>query len=169
MVSIPFDLPGFEISQVFAAQSQLVITAQAVAVEAGCPVCNVVSQSVHSYYTRSPQDLPQTSKAVRLILRVRRFRCLNPNCPKQTFAEPLPQLVVRNAQRTTRLSDTLHLFAVNLSANLGGRMLKQLKITLSPTTLLRLVKRSQTPAQAQAEVKVRVLGVDDFAFRRGHT
>lgn len=167
MVSIPFDLPGFEISRVFAGQSQLVITAQAVTAAADCPACNVTSQSVHSYYTRSPQDLPLTSKAVRLILRVRRFRCLTPSCPKQTFAEPLPHLVAKNAQRTTRLSDTLHLFAANLNANLDGRMLKNLKIGVSPTSLLRLVKPSHT--RTQAEVKVRVLGVDDFEFRRGHT
>jgi len=151
LVSLPFDLPGFEISRVFAGQTQLVITAQAVSADVGCPACNVISQSVHSYYTRSPQDLPLTSKAVRLILRVRRFRCLNPSCPKQTFAEPLPHLVAKNA-----LSDTLQLFAANLSAKLGGRMLKNLKIAVSPTTLLRLVKRSQTPVQA--EVRVRVLG-----------
>jgi transposase len=165
VVSIPFELPGFEIKRAFASDNQCVFTAKAVIPTAKCPNCNIVSSSVHSYYTRTPQDLPLTNKAVRLILKVRRFRCLNLDCPKQTFAEPLPQVVAKNAQRTQRLTETLQLFAANLSAKLGSRLLKKLKIAVSPITLVRLLKQKAVLTIP----KVRVLGVDDFAFKRGRS
>ncbi len=38
-----------------------------------------------------------------LLVRVRRFRCGNLSCPRQTFAEPLGTAAARSARRTARL------------------------------------------------------------------
>ncbi|MDO9021350.1 MAG: transposase [Deltaproteobacteria bacterium] len=47
----------------------------------------------------------------------------------------------------------------------GARLLPALGLPASPTTLLRLVHRAVVPAAPTP----RVLGVDDWARRRGHT
>src|SRR6516162_1445951 len=78
--TLPFSLPGFVIQQITVLRSILTITACATRTTAVCPSCQHVSRRVHSYYTRSPLDLPVSGHIVQLVLRVRRFRCLNQNC-----------------------------------------------------------------------------------------
>ena len=87
MFSLPFELPGFAVTQVTDDKTTVMIYASAQQAMASCPRCQQPSQSIHSYYSRSPQDLPISGKTVRLVLRVRRFRCQNPACPQRTFAE----------------------------------------------------------------------------------
>lgn len=94
---------------------------------------------------------------------MRRFRCLNAHCPKKTFAERLPEVVPFAARSTTRLNVLTKVFAFLVGGELGSRLLTHMGTHLSPDTLLRQAKRSPsasfpTPA---------ILGVDDFAFRRG--
>src|SRR5262245_60037083 len=72
-----------------------------------CPVCAVEATSVHSTYTRTLADLPWCGWAVRLRLRVRRFFCRTPWCPRTTFVEQIPSLTRRYAQHTTRLNELL--------------------------------------------------------------
>src|SRR6202035_2329237 len=60
--------------------------------EAACPLCQQFSHRVHSYYTRTLQDLPCTGKALRLLVLVRRFFCENEGCARKIFAERLPDL-----------------------------------------------------------------------------
>jgi transposase len=67
--------------------------------------------------------------------------------------------------RTTRLGTTLSLFAVALSGQAGARLLKQTGMAVSGDTLLRLAKR----AGLASVTAPKILGVDDFAFRRGRT
>src|SRR5918999_5073962 len=86
-----FSLPGCEMTAVKQSDGALMITAHSTAPTANCPRCGERSQRIHSYYTRRPRDLPQGDYAVRLILHVRRFRCLNAICTAQTFAERVPQ------------------------------------------------------------------------------
>lgn len=109
MFTIPFSIPGFEMQQVTCAETTMIITARATSPTAVCPACQQRSHRVHSYYRRSPQDLPVREQAVHLILHVRRFRCQNRQCPQQTFVECLPEVVPRYARRTTRLGATLSL------------------------------------------------------------
>jgi transposase len=144
-------------------ESKLVIVAVSPAQTAMCPDCGEPSQKIHSYYLRSPQDLPVSGYEVRLQLRVRRFRCGNQNCPRKTFAERLPEVVPLRGQRTTRLRATLTLFAVALSGQAGSRLLSQIGMVTSADTLLRLAKHVTVPSTPVPAI----LGVDDFAFRRG--
>jgi transposase len=106
-----------------------------------------------------------SGRAVHLILHVRRFRCQNQQCQQRTFVERLPEVVPRYARRTTRLGATLSLFASALSGQAGSRLLNQVGMAVSADTLLRLAKQ----AEATAIKAPKILGVDDFAFRRGRT
>jgi transposase len=164
LVTIPISFPGFEIEQVTRNETTLKITAGATNPTAMCPACRQVSHRIHSYYTGSLHDLPVSGQAVQLELHVRRFRCQNRECPQQTFVEHLPEVVPRYPRRTTQLGTTLSLFAVVLSGRAGARLLKQIGMAVSGDTLLRLAKRA-----GSASVKApKILGVDDFAFRRVH-
>jgi transposase len=163
LYSIPFSLPGFELTSVTSTQEQVLICASSQAVQAECPACHEVSQRVHRYYQRSPRDLPVSGQAVQLQLRVRRFRCLNSQCSQQTFAERLPELVVPTARRTIRLTALLGVYALQSGGEPGARLLKAGGTKVSPDTLLRLAKAMMTQEFAVPSI----LGVDDFAFRRG--
>jgi transposase len=163
--ALPFALPGFTIDEVRGVDSAVLVEASATRPTAICPSCQTTSQRVHSRYTRTPRDLPVTDHAVRLLLHVRRFFCDHPSCPKRTFAEPMPELLPFRAQRTLRLSRTLAMLAFALGGAAGARVSAQLRMPISAASCLRIVRRTPLPLAATP----RVLGVDDFALRRGRT
>lgn len=129
----------------------------------GCPSCGVASERVHSYYTRKPRDLPLAGYRMRLRLRMRRFRCLNGDCRRVTFVERMPELVPPGAQRTQRLTDTLRRLALAQGGEAGARYGRRSGLPASPDTLLRILRQSPLPTPPTP----RVLGVDDFALRKG--
>ena len=137
---LPFTFAGFEIQHIVSSEDLLTITARALTSTSACPSCSQSSTHVHSYYTRSPQDLPISGRSVRLDLRVRRFRCPNPQCSRQTFAERLPHVPV-SARQTSRLGAILESIAVVLSGQAGSRLANQLAMPVSADTLLRRAKR----------------------------
>ncbi|HEY4384400.1 MAG TPA: ISL3 family transposase, partial [Ktedonobacteraceae bacterium] len=161
--SIPFSFPGFTVTEVISTEEKLTIYANSQTEQAHCPACQQISHRIHSYYQRCPRDLPISGQTVQLRLRVRRFRCLNPACSKQTFAEPLPDLVGRTSRRTLRLTLLWTVFAIQSGGEPGARLLKAVGTTVSPDTLLRLARTSPTRESSVPEI----LGVDDFAFCRG--
>ncbi|MFL5693708.1 MAG: ISL3 family transposase, partial [Ktedonobacteraceae bacterium] len=161
---LPFSFPGFEIQQIVQGETILTITARVSSRTATCPTCQQVSNHVHSYYIRSPQDLPISGRIVQLVLRVRRFRCQNRQCHRQTFAERFPDLPI-SARQTSRLGVILESIAVVLSGQAGSRLTEQLAMPISADSLLRRAKK----APALSRPTPRVVGVDDFAFRRGRT
>jgi transposase len=161
--SLPFSFPGFTVTEVIWTEEKLIISATSQAVQAACPACEQISSRVHRYYQRYPRDLPIRGQAVQLRLQVRCFRCLNPSCPKQTFAEPLAALVGTAARRTQRLTHLWSVFAIYSGGEPGARLLKAVGTPVSPDTLLRLARTSRT-----RELRVpEILSLDDFAFRRG--
>lgn len=117
---LQFTFADFEIQHMERSENLLTITARALTPTSACPSCSQASTSVHSYYTRSPQDLPISGQRVQLVLRVRRFRCPNPQCARQTFAERLPQVPV-SARQTSRLAAIVESIAVVLSGQAGTR------------------------------------------------
>jgi transposase len=100
---------------------------------------------------------------VRLELRTRRFRCRNSLCTSRVFCERLPRVVAHYGRKTIRLGEALRLIGYLLGGEAGARAALKLAMATSPDTLLRRV-RAAVPPRAPTP---RVLGVDDFAFRRG--
>src|SRR5215212_2113999 len=143
--------------------SSLTLVVKATRTQAECPRCHRLSSRVHSYYTRKVSDLPWHGVSVRLELRTRRFRCKNSLCTKRVFCERLPRVVAHYARKTLRLDDALRLIGLLLGGEAGSRATRRLAMTTSPDTLLRRVRAAVRPCAPTP----RVLGVDDFAFRKG--
>jgi len=162
-ILLPFRLPGFVVDQVTSTETILMIDAHAISSTATCPYCQQTSGRIHSYYIRSPRDLAISEYAVQLRLQVRRFRCLNPACRHQTFAERLTIVPVA-ARRTMRLTSALQQLGFALGGEAGARQTQHLRMSVSADTLLRIVRQAAPPSYPTPQV----IGVDDFAFRKGH-
>src|SRR5581483_10029033 len=146
------------------ASPQLITAVVATAsLQAQCPVCQCSSEKVHSRYVRFIADLPWMGWAVKLELHTRRFFCQNPECSRRIFTERLPTVVAPYARRTNRLTDVFTLIGFALGGEAGKRLVAGMGLSSSPDTLLRLIERAPETAHATP----RVLGVDDWSFRRG--
>ena len=100
---------------------------------------------------------------MQLHLHTRRFFCLNPECQRKIFTERLPNEVIPYAHRTLRLTDVFTLIGFALGGEADKRLVQGMGLTTSPDTLLRLIHANpELPF-----VTPRVLGVDDWSFRRG--
>lgn len=145
--------------------SQLVLQVTRTADLSLCPKCSSPSRHVHSHYQRHLHDLPWGGHTVQLIWIARRFRCRNLECPQRIFTERVPDLVMPFAQRTTRQSKILQAICGALNGRGGSPLAGQLQLTGSPSTLLRLIQQWKSPRHNAPSI----VGVDDFAFRRGQT
>ncbi|MDX3458774.1 ISL3 family transposase [Streptomyces sp. ME02-8801-2C] len=128
-----------------------------------CPDCSVRSSRVHSTYERRLADTPIGGQPVLVELTVRRLYCENTGCLRRTFVEQVEGLTVRYGRRTPASRRILEAVAVALAGRAGSRFALVLGSVVSRTTLLRLVMALPDPHWPEP----RVLGVDDFASRRG--
>jgi transposase len=124
-----------------------------------------VSRRVHSRYERRLLDTAAGGREVMICLTVRRFFCPVPGCAKVTFAEQVGGLTSRHARRTPALTGVLQAVALALGGRAGARLSGRLAAGVSRMTLIRLIRALPDPAVGQTP---RVLGVDEFALRRGH-
>jgi transposase len=132
---------------------------------ARCPACGWLSQSRHSAYVRRLKDLPWQGLAVELRLKTRRFRCRNRACTRKIFAEPLPEVARSHARWTARVGEIIRLIGYTAGGLPGSCILDRLAIPVSDDTVIRTVKVSNA---ASADGPIRHIGVDDWAWRKGH-
>jgi len=102
--------------------------------------------------------------SIALRVQVRRFFCSNPKCVRRIFAERIEKLARSYAQRTCRLKKAQTAIAQAVGSRPGVRLCSTLQMLASASSLLRLERAASLPERKTP----RVLGVDDFAFRRGH-
>ena len=132
---------------------------------ARCPLCKTASRRVHSRYRREASDLPCAGRKVRLSLSVRRFHCEAAHCRRRIFAERFAESVLgERSRRTARLDHIVHHLGLALGGRPAASFARRLVLPVSNDTLLRVVRRR---ARRRAEAP-RVVGVDDWAFRRNH-
>jgi transposase len=157
------DPEAIRLEQIIQHPSSLTLVVRATRAQAECPRCHHPSSRLHSYYTRHIADLPWHGVAVGLELRTRRFRCKNSLCTKRVFCERLPRVVAHYGRKTVRMEEALRLIGLLLGGEAGSRATRGLAMKTSADSLLRRVRAAVPPCAPTP----RVLGVDDFAFRRG--
>jgi transposase len=132
---------------------------------AACSGCRRRSSRVHARYQRQLADLPLGGRRVRVIAHIRRFKCVSPRCPQSTFSEQIPGLTTPFARRTPPLTGALVKVALALAGRPGSRLAAELAMPSCRDVLIRLIRAQPIPGAGQIEV----LGVDDFAVRRGQS
>jgi transposase len=145
--------------------AQSTLRVQSTQTSAPCPLCATPARRIHSDYGRTLADLPWAQYRVCLQLRVRKWFCRNRRCRRRIFTERLPTIAAPWARRTLRLAQRLIALGVALGGKAGVRLGQAWDLAVSRNTLLRLLRRQPEPEAPTP----RVLGVDDWALRKGHT
>src|SRR2546428_1441986 len=154
-----------EVCEVDDTAAQIILRVQSTQSSAPCPLCATPARRIHSDYGRTLADLPWAQYRVYLQLRVRTWLCRNRSCPHRIFTERLPTIAAPWARRTLRLAQRLLALGVALGGKAGVRLGHAWDVRVSRNTLLRLL-RCQPEPEAPTPT---VLGVDDWALRKGHT
>src|SRR6266540_6485941 len=145
--------------------AQITLAVQSTRPSAPCPLCATPARRIHSDYERTLADLPWATYRVRLQLRVRKWFCGNRRCHRRIFTERLPTIAAPWARRTLRLAQRLVALGVALGGKAGVRLGHAWDVRVSRNTLLRLLRQQPEPEAPTPKV----LGVDDWALRKGHT
>lgn len=153
------------IDQLTITSSGLVIEVIATQAVCSCPVCGQPADQIHSRYWRVVADVPCGNRPVRLHLEVRKFFCRNTSCQRKIFTERLPELLQPSARTTNRLRSGLQALGLATGGEVSARLAPKLGMQGAPTTFLRCLR----VLVASSTLKVRVVGVDDWAYKRGDT
>lgn len=158
-------LRGLHLDSVGVTDDRITLMITTVRRTARCPLCHCRSRRIHSRYTRTLADLPWNGHRVTLQIRARRFWCCRARCRRRIFCERLPSLAPAHGHRTTALRQTLESIGFALGGRPGERLTPCLGVTVSRMTLLRLVRAAPDPSTPTP----RMLGVDDWAWRKGRS
>ena len=102
---------------------------------------------------------------MRLILLVRKFFCGTPSCARRIFTERLPEVIAPYSRTTVRLTMLLRALVFALGGEAGSRLVRWIEVSASPAMLISMIRRTPLPDPLPA----RVLGVDDWAHRKGRS
>ena len=158
-------LTGLRVDAVARSGASVRIHARTGTPRAVCPGCGTLSGQVHSRYERRLSDLATGGQETVIHLQVARFLCRNDQCGKKTFAEQVPGLTIRHGRHSLALREVLRAVALALGGRAGARLTSRLAAAVGRMTLIRMLRALPDPTTSGGP---RVLGVDDFALRRGH-
>ncbi|MFK7604216.1 ISL3 family transposase [Deinococcus sp. SM5_A1] len=156
-------IPGFRLDSV-RSEERVAVVATSIQPTSVCPKCGTCSARIHSRYRRHLSDLPACGAAVTLELSVRRFMCQEPSCRQQIFCERFVAGLSPYVRRSGRAIATIQHVSVVLGGNAGAALLTRMQCVVSASTVLRAARLLPPVVRPVPEV----IGVDDFAFRRGH-
>jgi transposase len=159
------EVAGLRVDGVWREGGTLHIRAATTRKRTRCPCCGRRSRRVQSFYRRTIADLSCAGGGVTLHLQVRRFWCRVRRCRQRIFCERLPAVAAPWARKTPRLREHLRRDALAMGGERGARHATAAGTPVSARTLLRLVRTTPLPTVG----RVRVLGVDDWARRKGRT
>jgi hypothetical protein len=118
---------------------------------------------VDSVYQRTVADMPLAGATLVLHLQVRRFFCRHAACPRRIFAERFPSLVPVRGRHSIGVCTALRHVGLAIGGRAGARLARTLGLAGGYRTILRLVQGAPFPFLAAP----RVIGLDEWAWRRG--
>ncbi|MCX5402658.1 transposase [Streptomyces sp. NBC_00335] len=150
--------------QAVVADDRLMIDAAGCGPPGACPACQHPAARVHSRYSRHIAGLPFSGRRLIVRLRVHRFFCDQPRCPRRTFVEQVAGLTEPRRRSSTAARSAMRSVAVELGGRPGARLCAKLRLYGRRTSVLGELTAPPVPARAP-----RILGIDEFAFRKGRT
>lgn len=168
-IVVPLDLPDFKIvSQSKLGDGSLEVHVIATKDQETCPGCQAVSRKIHDTRKRVKRDMALRTYQVRLVLYTRRFRC---TVCQRTFTET--ESMCGRYKRTTKRFR--HFLAQQASARPIAQIAEQEQVgpRFVQDCLLaqgeeKLAKVGRTLDETAPLPTPRLLGIDEFARRKGH-
>jgi transposase len=154
-----------EVQAVLPSSTHLTVRLACTMESACCPQCQTPSQRIHGKYSRTLADLPCAGRRVLLKLSVRKFVCGTASCPCRIFTERLPKLTQPYARMTNRLRAALQALGLATSGEVGARVSEQLGMPVTASRLIRSFRRVTIPPP----LTVRIVGIDDWCWKKGQT
>jgi transposase len=96
-------------------------------------------------------------------MQVCKFFCDNAGCIRRIFTERIPEVTAPWARKTSRLSQKLQAVGLALGGAAGASLCRHIGIVACGSTLLNHLKKLPLPTVTPPKI----MGVDDFAFRKG--
>jgi transposase len=159
-------VPGLNLTvrQLMTVDGNLMVDAAGCGPPGRCPRCRHPATRVHSRYWRQISDLPVGGRGLIVRLHVRRFFCDQIQCPRRTFVEQVAGLTESRRRSSPAARSAMKAVAMELGGRPGQRLCAKLRLPGRRTALLSQLVAPPVPAQAP-----RILGIDEFAFRKGRT
>jgi transposase len=165
LASILHPPAGITVTSVHPNATELVVGVACYLSGMSCPQCHQPSMRIHGKYQRTVADIPCAGRTVLLMLTVRKFVCTTPTCPQKIFTERLVGLVQSYERMTGRLIVLIQSLGLVAGGQMGTRQAARSGISTTPSSLLRYLMQMPVP-QTRA---VRVLGIDEFAWKKRFT
>jgi transposase len=168
-IIVPLDLPEFEIvSQCMGADESIEVQVRARKESQACPGCGEESAKIHDTRKRVKRDIQLRGYQVSLIVHKRRFRCATCRRP---FTER-DSACGRYKRTTERLRDQIAkqacqrpLTHVAQEVRVGPRFVHD---CLCARIEKKLAKTGRTLDEQAKLPTPQILGIDEFALRKGH-
>jgi len=158
-----FSLSGIRLGTPHIIDFKIHVPARSIQKSAKCPCCAKKSKYIHSSYVRVLRDLPMSTHCVSINLTARKFFCKNPDCKRRIFTEQPGDEIKAYSRMTNRTRQRLQNIFLEVSARKGAYIAGLISLPVSPSTALRFVDSLPIPLID----KVKVLGIDDWAYRKG--
>jgi len=142
----------------------IIVHLHAISSTALCPRCGTPGSRVHSRYERTIADVAFGGRCLVLKLRVRKWICREASCSQQIFAERFPELVQRYARMTDRLIKALQSIGVTTNGADAARIASSLGMPTPAKTIIRRVLQLSLPSEGEVEK----VGIDEWAWKKGH-
>lgn len=157
---------GFVIAKIVGSSCPIVIKLEPEPGTLGrCPTCGQGSQREHSRYQRSFKHVSWGSVPVEVQITVRRFFCDAVGCSTHIFCERLEGFAPTYGRRSQGFTAKVESLGFCMSARAATKTCGGLGYPTSLNTVLRILRAVPDPEQE----RVRVAGIDDWAWRKGST
>jgi len=168
-VTKSFDLQRYypeclKVTQVDDQDESITITLKSAKHSHICPGCGEEMRAYHGTYRRTVQDLPILHKNVKLKIIAYEYNCGNPACEVATFVEDYDGFVGRHGRMTRRCEDFVRALALETNCEGAAMICKLLGIKISGDTIIGMLRKL---ADCTLRPMGDVIGVDDFAYRKG--
>lgn len=160
-----YTLDGLEVKEISVKDNVFTFKTQSTSAGAICPYCGTYSEKSKSRYLRRLQGPSLGDYQVVLHFHARIVFCNNEECSKGSFAEQPGAEIHRYQRRTRRLDEIVSRLCVGMSAEYAAKQFRAMNIRISPRQIIYQQKRVGLPSVENLSV----IGIDDWAFRKGHS
>ncbi|MCL4487646.1 MAG: hypothetical protein M1570_05895 [Chloroflexi bacterium] len=158
-------IPAIRLKEVASDEPSIVAVMAITQPSAAHPLRQPRSRRIHRYYWRRISDVLGSGVPVKFRLRVCRFFCDNAEWHRRIVTEGLASAMAPYTLRTRHVGSLLASLGLVNGGQAGAPLARRFGTTVRPNTPFRILQR-----QPESSVPTpRVLGVDDWAWRQGHT